>query len=170
MYAREIVGGVTIASVNYLKIPWECNLSSKSFFSTIVDHPWKVICFWIAVTVGVSYFLQFVSPSISYKDLFGENNSRLIQYERLQSEYSNDESILFLVEAKNGNAFTPELLSGIEKLTNDLWETPYSVRIDSITNHQHTEASGDDLEVKDMFKDVKKMNYEILSQTFEVRT
>jgi len=133
-------------------------MSSEPFFSTIVDNPWKVICFTIAVTVGVSYFLQFVSPSISYKDLFGENNSRLIQYERLQSEYTNDESILFLVEAKNGTAFTSELLSGIEKLTNDLWETPYSVRIDSITNHQHTEASGDDLEVKDMFKNVEKMN------------
>ena len=133
-------------------------MSSKSFFSTIVDHPWKVIGFSLAVTISVSYFLQFVSPSISYKDLFGENNARLIQYERLQSEYTNDESVLFLVEAKNGNAFTSELLSGIEKLTNDLWKTPYSVRIDSITNHQHTEASGDDLEVKDMFKDVEKMN------------
>jgi uncharacterized protein len=128
-----------------------------TFLVSVVDHPWRVILATLLATLCFGYFLQFVGPSMSYKDLFGADFPLLVEYERLQSEYTNDESLLFLIEAKEGDAFAPALLSGVAKLTQELWKTPYSIRVDSITNHQHTEASGDDLTVADMFKQPEDM-------------
>ena len=130
---------------------------ANTFLSAVVDHPWRVIVCTILVVLSFGYFLQFVGPSMSYKDLFGAEFPLLKEYERLQSEYTNDESLLFLIEATDGDAFTQELLGGVETLTADLWKTPYSIRVDSITNHQHTEAVGDDLTVADMFKQAQEM-------------
>lgn len=129
----------------------------NAFFVAVVDHPWRVILCTAMLVLGFGYFLQFVAPSMSYKDLFGAEFPLLIEYERLQSEYTNDESLLLLIEAKNGDALTPKLLSGVEELTKSLWQTPYSIRVDSITNHQHTEADGDELTVADMFKQSDRM-------------
>lgn len=133
------------------------NQREHRFLVGVVDHPWRVILCTVVLVMGFGNFLQFVAPSMSYKDLFGADFPLLIEYERLQSEYTNDESLLFLVEAKNGDAFTPELLSGVEELTESLWQTPYSIRVDSISNHQHTEADGDDLTVADMFEQSAQM-------------
>ena len=41
--------------------------------------------------------------------------------------------------------FTREALAAIEELTEASWQVPYSSRVNSMTNHQHIEAEGDDL-------------------------
>ena len=48
------------------------------------------------------------------------------------------------------NVFTRENLSAIESLTEMSWDTPYSSRVDALTNFQHTRAEGDDLYVDDL--------------------
>ena len=42
----------------------------------------------------------------------------------------------------------------IQEMTEALWLTPASSRVDSITNFQHTWAEGDDLIVEDLFDDI----------------
>ena len=51
---------------------------------------------------------------------------------------------------KNKNVFTKENLIAIEELTAQAWNTPYSSRVDALTNYQHTRAEGDDLYVEDL--------------------
>ncbi|MDH3888160.1 MAG: MMPL family transporter, partial [Gammaproteobacteria bacterium] len=41
-------------------------------------------------------------------------------------------------------------LNAIARLTEESWQIPYSLRVDSITNYQHTEARDDDLLVDDL--------------------
>ena len=123
----------------------EHSLSAK-----VVDHPWKTIAASLAVVCGVGFFMRDVAPSISYKDLLGEDYPLLRVYETIQSEYTNDDNLLVLVEAQHGDAFTAEILTGVRRLTDELWKTPFSVRVDSVTNFQHSEAQGDDLHIADL--------------------
>ena len=41
----------------------------------------------------------------------------------------------------------------MEKLTADAWQIPYAIRVDSVTNFQHSWADGDDLTVEDLVRD-----------------
>ena len=57
---------------------------------------------------------------------------------------------MIVVSPKDRNIFNPETLSAVAELTKEAWQAPYSSRVDSITNFQHTEAEEDDLIVADL--------------------
>ena len=52
----------------------------------------------------------------------------------------------------NPSTRSNESLDAIQWLTDESWQTPFSNRVDSITNFQHSQADGDDLVVDDMYE------------------
>ena len=50
------------------------------------------------------------------------------------------------------------MLAAVEELTDIAWQLPFSIRVDSLSNHQHTEVEGDDLIVRDLYTDAMSMN------------
>lgn len=132
--------------------------------SWVVCNPWKVLCISLVCIVQLGYFMQFVAPSVSFKDLLGEGWPSLKDYEFMQTEYIADDNLLIMIEAKEGDAFTTNILTGTQKLTSDLWKTPYSIRVESVTNFQHTRANGDDLEVGDLIASPQSLDAAGLSE------
>ena len=54
------------------------------------------------------------------------------------------------------------MLYEVITLTSEAWNTPYSSRVDAITNFQHTSAVGDELYVDDLsYNSVEKSESEI---------
>jgi len=51
---------------------------------------------------------------------------------------------------KDGNAFSKESLEAVKILTQKAWQTPYSIRVDSLANFQNTEAEGDNLLIRNL--------------------
>ena len=51
----------------------------------------------------------------------------------------------------------------MEWLTEKCWQTPYSTRVDSISNFQHTRADGDDLVVRDLIQNAAQFSDEDVS-------
>ncbi|HHE64397.1 MAG TPA: RND family transporter, partial [Bacteroidetes bacterium] len=64
----------------------------------------------------------------------------------------------------NAQIFTPQVMQMILEVTHDLWQTPYSSRVDSITNFQHTYAIDDDLIVGDLLSEEDEKSTEKLQQ------
>ena len=71
-------------------------------------------------------------------------------FETLQKVYTKDANISFVIKPAAGTVFTPEWLAAIRDLTEASWQIPYSTRVDSLTNFQHSFAQGDDLTVRDL--------------------
>ena len=71
-------------------------------------------------------------------------------YHGLQSTYTNVDNVFIAVAPKSGNVFSAETLSILQDITEQAWQLPYSQRVDSITNFQHTIAEDDDLLVEDL--------------------
>ena len=44
-------------------------------------------------------------------------------------------------------------LAAIEDLTERAWKTPHSMRVDSLSNYQHSESIEDDMSVGDLYED-----------------
>ncbi len=99
---------------------------------------------------------------------FSKENPQLQALEELENTYTKNENILFALAPKDGDVFTRETLAAIEKLTEASWQIPFSNRVDSITNYQHTVAEGDDLIVEDLVTDAMRLSDEELTYKKEI--
>ena len=129
------------------------NKYSEMLAKLVVDRPWLTLFILVILLVtGLSQLIK-VRPSVSYQDLLGPNHPKLIDYETIQKKYTRDDNLLVLIEALDGDAFDDQTLAAARQLTEQLWQTPYSIRVDSISNYQHSYADGDELLVGDLVPD-----------------
>ena len=125
----------------------------RSFAGQLVR--WRWIAFFCALVLAVlaasgTRFLEF---SNDYRIFFSKENPQLLAFEHLQNVYTKSDNVLFAISPASGDVFTPETLEAIHWLTGESWQIPYSIRVDSVTNFQHTYAEGDDLVVEDLVMD-----------------
>ena len=110
---------------------------------------------------------RFISFSTDYRVFFSDENPQLAAFEAIQNIYTKNDSILFVLAPADGKVFTPELLDAMEELTREGWKIPYSRRVDSITNFQHTRADGDELVVADLVRKAKDLPPAALAEARE---
>ncbi len=144
----------------------ETNIHNKPTFATrwakfVIRFRWPVLVLSIILAMGLASQgkMQFDGD---YHVFFSETNPELEAFDALQDKYTKDDNIVLVLAPKNGNVFTRENLVAIEALTAEAWNTPYSSRVDAITNFQHTSAVGDDLYVDDLsYESASKTDAEI---------
>ena len=128
-------------------------------------HFRRLIVFLSAVLIGIAgYGIHFLHFKSDYRMFFSDENPQLMAFESLNKTYVRDDNILMVVTPANGDVFTKENLVIAEKLTKDLWQTPYSIRVDSITNFQHSHAIGDDLFVEDLVRNADQLTVTEIEQ------
>jgi predicted RND superfamily exporter protein len=132
----------------------------ERFFRSILGYRYFVLIACIALTAALGSGLSRLQFSNDYRVFFSEDNPQLQAFEQLQDTYTHNDNVLFVVSPKNGKVFSREALVAIEELTNAAWQTPFSLRVDSITNYQHTYAEGDDLIVEDLILNAESLSDE----------
>ena len=126
------------------------NMLSTWLGAFSVNHPWWVLLLSL-IFIGFSgYGVKGLEFTNNYRVFFGEDNPQLLAFDALQNTYSKSDNVMVLVEPENGDVFTRENLQAIVELTQQGWQLPYSSRVDSISNFQHTIAEEDDLIVADL--------------------
>ncbi len=88
--------------------------------------------------------------STNYRVFFSDANPELQAFEELQNTYTKNDNFFFVVEPDSGDAFDRKTLAAVEELTAAAWQIPYTIRVDSVSNFQHTYATEDDLIVEDL--------------------
>ncbi|MYJ51087.1 MAG: hypothetical protein F4093_00170, partial [Gammaproteobacteria bacterium] len=111
---------------------------------------WPVILITLCLVAMASSGITRLEFSANYRIFFDEDNPQLLALEALENTYGKNENIVFLIVPKDGDATSKEALSAAVWLTDAAWHTPYSRRVDSLANFQHTTADGDDLYVRDL--------------------
>ncbi|MEF1247151.1 efflux RND transporter permease subunit [Vibrio owensii] len=95
-----------------------------------------------------------------YNIFFDGTNKQLLAFDEIQTTFAKTDNLAIVVAPASNDVFTPEILQLIQSLTFDSWQVPYSSRVDSIANYQHTEAFEDDLLVEDLLYE----DYELTPQ------
>lgn len=88
----------------------------------------------------------------------------------LQNKYTKDDNVFIVIAPKDGEVFTKETLTAIEELTAEAWQTPYSSRVDAITNFQYTRAVEDDLYVDDLIENAAEKTSSELKELKDIAT
>lgn len=107
---------------------------------------------------------RFLGFTNDYRVFFSGDDPHLLAFENLQDTYTKNDNVLFVIAPEGGRVFTNKSLAAIADLTDRAWETPYSIRVDSLSNYQHTEAEEDDLVVADLYEDAASLSEQDLAR------
>lgn len=100
----------------------------------------------VAATIGAKnlYFRG------DYEIFFDGQNEQLLAFDEIQTTFAKSDNISIVIAPQDQTIFNKANLTLIQQLTVDAWQIPYSSRVDSLANFQHTEAQQDDLIVEDL--------------------
>ena len=134
----------------------------------VLKYRWIIIILTVLLVLGAASGGRFLVFKADYRIFFSDDNPQLKAFDNLEKTYSRNDNVLFVITPKDGNVFTRETLAVIETLTEKAWQIPYSTRVDSISNFQHTYAMEDDLIVEDLVSDAKNLTNEDLARIKDV--
>ena len=124
----------------------------KSWAYLIIRFRWLVLLFFIIAAVLLGSGAKNLTFNNSYRVFFGADNPQLAKFDELQRVYTKTDNLIIAIKPEKGGVFNKNTLALVKELTEKAWLLPYSTRVDSITNYQHTSAEGDDLTVRDMLE------------------
>ena len=122
----------------------------ETFFSLLIRRPIWAATIAILFVLSAAYGVQNLGFRADYRVFFSEDNPKLVAYESVQAIFNKSDNIAILLAPKDGDVFTPRMLNTIREITEEAWQIPYSSRVDSLSNFQHSWSQDDDLTVEDL--------------------
>jgi len=130
----------------------------------VIRWRWLVLALNAVIAVAAIAGLRHLEFRADYRYFFGPDNPELEAFERIENTYTKTDNVLFVLVPESGDVFSRETLSAVHWLTEQGWQIPYSLRVDSITNFQRTRAEADDLIVEDLVEDPEALDSQGLAQ------
>ncbi|MEM1276367.1 MAG: outer membrane lipoprotein-sorting protein [Pseudomonadota bacterium] len=125
--------------------------TSKWCARQIVRLRWVWIVVSLAlVAIAVARIDQTVPLDPSARVFFAPENPDRQALDRFERTFARDENLMIVLDLDDRQVFTPQTLALIGEITDRSWYLPFVRRVDSITNHQHTYADGDEMIVRDL--------------------
>ncbi|HIO91754.1 MAG TPA: RND family transporter [Leucothrix mucor] len=136
----------------------------EQYAKMLIKWRWLVVLLVLVGVVAASSGARFLHFNNDYRIFFDSSDKRLIAFENLQNTYTKNDNVLMGIAPKDGKVFTRETLAAIEDITERAWQTPYSLRIDSLSNYQHTESVADDMSVANLYEEGSKLTDDELAR------
>ena len=133
------------------------NMLNSSLLSLSLTRPKTILLIACTIIVMAAIGGKSLYFRGDYKVFFAADNPQLQAFEQMQNSFSKNESASIVIAPHSGDVFNPQTLSLIRDLTQDAWQTPFSTRVDSLSNFQYTSAQEDDLIVENLVTDNNKL-------------
>lgn len=137
---------------------------SVAYAKWVIQHRWLVLAGCLAFVTLAGTGLPRITLTADYRVFFSEEDPRFQAFEAFESTYTKMDTISLVVKPASSNVFTSDALAIVYALTEEAWQIPHSVRVDSVANFQHSKADGDDVVVAALIEDPEDFSAE------EVRT
>jgi len=134
------------------------------YADVILRRRWPVAVLATVLMLAAAGGARFIGITNDYRSLFDEDNPQLAALDALEETYASSNTALVAIAPREGSVFTRETLAAVEELTEAAWRTPWSTRVDSLTNFSHSEASEDDLVVEPLVEDAPSLSDEDLAR------
>ncbi|MBE9529033.1 MAG: MMPL family transporter [Proteobacteria bacterium] len=134
------------------------------YAEAVIRLRWLILLFTVAVVVVAGAGMGKLGFNNDDRVFFSSDNPQLLALEEFENTYNKESNVIMMVEPKEGDVFTASTLGAIQELTEASWQIPYSSRVDSITNYQHTIVAEDDLVVGDLVSDPENMSADELAK------
>lgn len=133
-----------------------------------IRRPWLVLLLVVLVCSAAIIGAKNLYFRGDFRIFFSPDNPQMQAFDRMQARFNQNDNLLIAVLPADGDMFTATRLTALKELTDAAWKTPNSLRVDSITNFQHTEAVDDDLLVEDLLLDPADLSAEKIAKIRQV--
>ncbi|MDX1580292.1 MAG: MMPL family transporter, partial [Alphaproteobacteria bacterium] len=119
---------------------------------------WLVLLIMLALTAGGLYGAKNLTFKGDYRIFFSEDNPQLAAHDALERTYTKADSIIFVVQLDEDTIYQRDVLEAVQWISEEGWQLPLAIRVDSITNFQHLFVSGDDIVVRDLVDNPQELS------------
>lgn len=130
----------------------------KRFLDGVLNNPKSTLLGILALTVVACIGYKNVWLANDYKLMFDKDAPLLIAMNEQEATYAKSDNIVIAVAPKQGDIFQRETLQAIYQLTEAGWKAPYSSRVDSITNYNHSSGDDDQIIVKQLLENPAQLS------------
>ncbi|PTN13208.1 efflux RND transporter permease subunit [Nitrosomonas aestuarii] len=134
----------------------------------VIKNRLKTIFFAIIVFLIFAAGLTHILTSHNYRVFFSDKNPDLLTFEKFEETYTKNDNFLFVFKPKSGTIDQPFVAQAIEEFTARAWTIPFAIRVDSITNFQHTYAIDDDLIVEDLIEEASNLSQAEIAKRVDI--
>lgn len=128
------------------------------FGEWVLKKRWLVLVGSIIATILLSWGGANLKFNNDYHVFFDEGDEQIEEYDALEEKFTKNENVLIAIAPRNGKVFTKETLLAIKDLEGRAWQTPWSYRVDALSNFQNTTAEGDDMYVTPLYEDANDLS------------
>ncbi len=128
-------------------------MTAQDYGKIIVKRKWLALLVGLLFTVFWIGGLSGLSMNPDNRIFFSKDNPQLLALETLEKTYSRDDNVYLVLAPKDKDVFSPTTLEAVREMTERLWQTPFSSRVDSISNFQWTRSDADDVIISDLVEE-----------------
>ncbi len=140
----------------------------SKFAEWVVKRRWLVLLGAVVLSMMAGSGGSKLAFNNDYHVFFDDDNPQVLAFDGLQEKYTKDDNVFIVIQPDDGKVFTKEALSAIKDLEEASWQTPYSTRVDALSNYQHTRSEGDDMYVENLAGDPENMTDSMIARTKEI--
>ena len=122
------------------------SVQSDGFSTTcrelILRFPKMVLGVGVILVLIASAGMAKLTNNPDNRVFFGKDNPHLQALEALEDTYTKTDNVFIALAPVSGSLADPKVLTAVRELTEAAWKIPYSSRVDSLSNFQHTLADG----------------------------
>ena len=105
----------------------------------------------VLLTLALALGAKNLYLNTNYNVFFDDDDAQMLAHEQQQSEFTKTDNLVLLVTPKDSDSIFSEAgLHAVFDITERAWSTPHAIRVDSLTNFQHSYAKNGDLVVADL--------------------
>ncbi|MGK0475614.1 MAG: putative RND superfamily exporter protein [Oleispira sp.] len=136
----------------------------ENYIRWVIAHRKWIASLSVFLVLVISFGASKLVFTSDFRAYFGPDNPQLLAFEKMERTFSKQENVYFYIHAKKGDLFTNQGLDLIETLTDEGWKLPYSQRVTSLQNHQHTDVEDDDLMIDYLYYDALELSADNLAK------
>ncbi|MBL4665763.1 MAG: MMPL family transporter [Sneathiella sp.] len=133
------------------------------WISAVIKGRWFVIAITAILVATAGVGIRNLEFKVDYRELFPKNTSYVDDFVRLQDTFITSDTALIVISGKDKPIFNRDTLQAIKSFTRQAWTLPHVSRVDSVTNFQHTKATGDELTIDSLVEKVNSLTDEEIS-------
>jgi uncharacterized protein len=148
-------------------------IDKTKFTHKIIKYRW-----WIVLLSPLLIILLFVlnlknaGVETDFKIWFDDDSQIIKHFEHFKQTFGSDDRLMIALRNEDG-IFQKDILKSIQKITDELWQTKFVARVDSISNFQYVHVSKndeDEIIVEDFLTDIDTLSIEELKQKEQIAT
>lgn len=136
------------------------SLRSDRYGLFILRWRWPIVIGTLLLVAIASLGIFRLSFNPDTRSFFGPDNPERVLLDRMEAKYAKLTNVIYVLAPKDGSVFTAEALHAIDGLTVQGWQTPFVIRVESLTNYQELTVDGDELKVAPVYDDKAELTPE----------